>query len=343
MESLAKKFDEEIEKYIEEYGIENEDFIKLEESFADLIIRNYRVPSKNEIKATNKKGRKFSLDKSLLIAMEFLATKYDGEYLNKLTEALNEVFIFGNDDDGSFYNPSTNQIILNLSGDIYDPIVIIHEFMHYVNNNLEVLSDASDYFTEAISYYNEFLVEDFIEEKYPNYKKDLQGKKHTREFTMYIKAIEFKVCAHLIKVKLNGHKINRWFLQEAIEEITGVPEYDFENAFIDMKYTLEGENFSDFGLLFEHLMEYVVADVFSRYLYYLSKNNKDIKFDINEALKNYDVEDLFKFLDVQAYREMDKETYDYLVASEEDFSIPINIKNDEIKRLEYIYKKQKRV
>lgn len=214
--------------------------------------------------------------------------------------------------------------------------------MHYVNSNFDVLSDASEYFTEAISYYNEFLVEDFIEEKYPSHKKELKSRKYTRELAMYIEAIEFKVCAHLLKVKQKGHKINRWFLQEAIEKISYVPESDIEDAFIDIKGTLEEGVYPDFGSLFEHLSQYVAADVFSKYLYALHKNNKDITIDINEILKDYTLDDLFNYLDVEYEKEMPKEIYDYKQKLGEDFPIPIIMKKDEIKRLEYIYKKQKR-
>lgn len=94
MESLAKKFDEEIEKYIEEYEMDNEDSIKLEETFADLIIRNYKKPTEKEIYSSNKKLKDLSIDKSLLIAMEFLLKYYNNDYFNKFTYALNEIFIF---------------------------------------------------------------------------------------------------------------------------------------------------------------------------------------------------------------------------------------------------------
>lgn len=344
MQEVLKKFDEEIEEYINLYEMDNEDYIKLEESLADLIIRNYKKPTEKDFYDSAKKLRSLTLDKSIKLAIEFLQTYYNSSYVEKFEYALNNIFVFDVNEDlnCSFYRSDINKIYLNLLGNIYDPITIIHEFMHYVNNNEEVLSDASDYFTEAISYYNELLFEDFITNRYKSHEKELKLQRYGKESNMYIEAIQFKILSYLLKVKLRGNKLNRYFLWEAIENISYIDESDIEEALNNIQNTLEYGIYHEFTGLFEHTLEYVVADVFCKYLYSIYKKNKNVSIDINEAIKNYSVEDLFNFLEVDTYRDIDEEIYNYKSSEDDDFSIPIVIKEKEQKKLEYIYKKQKR-
>ena len=339
MEDLLEQFDYETEEYIEEFDIKTIDIFSPEEILADIVISNYKELTKRQKYTLIKKLKPVSLKQSIDLVISFLRECYNEEYVKKFMYVLDNKFVIKKNTcmHLSFFNPEDGKIYFNPHGNIYDPLLLLHEFMHYVNDNKEVTTFVSDYFTEAVSFYNEMLFEDFIEKNYPKYQKEVNVYAYYKELTNYIESIEFKILTHLLKRKLEGKKINKYFLYEALEELSDVPyEYLGKAMHVIEEYT-NGENYPDFASLYAHLSEYVVGGVFSKYLYALHKKNSNMGIDINEILEHYDMKDLYDFLDIN----IDLILYEGQVINEDDL-IPFVFDKPTQKKLEYFYKKEQK-
>ena len=227
----------------------------------------------------------------------------------------------------------TNKIHISLNDTIQDAIVIIHEFMHYKNGNvgIENVSDACEYFTEAISFYNEYLFEEFISLYHPNKLNELKIYRYERDEESYLSAIIIKILNQFILLKQNGHTLNRHFLGEVIDSISYLDEATITAAFDAIKLQLEESDYDTFEKLYISTVPYVVASVFGKYLYFEYKKSEHIGANMNEIINNYNVQDLYDFLNVAT-------TEGTRYEAEDEY--PILFDNGETKRLENIYTKR---
>lgn len=338
MEKFLEKIDKEIEEFMEdELIVRTEDF-KMEEDLADLIIRNYKQPSKMEVFFTNKKTKLVNIDTSMDIAVKFLKEYYNEEYLRKFSYAMLNIAVFDNDLDldYSYYNPSEDKIHYNLKGKIDDAIVLVHEFMHSINTKPDVYNDSNMYFCEAISFFNELLMEDFIFKNFKKYTSDVKLRAYFKKHSFYIKAIQFKIYASFLKHKLEGHKIDIEVLKETVKDLLYINEKDFGCAIVEMYEQAKQGQFNTFFDLYMDACQYVVGDIYSRYLYSLAKENKQIGIEVNDLLETTAIDKMFKYLKIDFDSIMDESDID------DEQQVSYIFKSQSIKKLEYIYKKQKR-
>ena len=335
MEDLLEQFDYETEEFIEEFDIRTIDIFSPEEILADIVISNYKELTKRQKYTLIKKLKSVSLKQSINLVISFLRECYNEEYVEKFMYVLDNELVIKKDTcmHLSFLDPEDGKIYFNPYGNIYDPLTLLHEFMHYVNDK----TILSCYFSEAISFYNEMLFEDFIKKNYPKYQKEVDTNAYDRELTGYVETIAFKILTHLLKRKLEGKKINKYFLYEALEEQSEVPYEYLEKAMYVIEEYINGENYPDFASLYFHLSEYLVGGVFSKYLYALHKENSNMGIDINEILEHYDMKDLYDFLDIN----IDLILYEGQVITEDD-PIPFVFDKPTQKKLEYFYKKEQK-
>lgn len=332
--SLLEKLDKEVEQYIDDTKTDNEDYIKLEDDLADLIIKNYQFLTERQMYKSRKYVKSLSLNKSIDLVREFLLTYYGDEYLNDFNEALDGIFEFEyGGDPNSYYNFLNNKIHISMLNTIDDPQTIVHEFMHYKNSHVDLdkMSDACDYFSEAISFYNEYLFEEFISLYHPNKLNELKIYRYERDEESYLSAIIIKILNQFILLKQNGHTLNKHFLGEVIDAISYLDEATITTAFDTIKLQLEESDYDTFEKLYISTVPYVVASVFGKYLYFEYKKSEHIGANMNEIINNYNVQDLYDFLNVAT-------TEGTRYEAEDEY--PILFDKGETKRLENIYTKR---
>ena len=336
MEEIITQINDELEYFIKEAGIKKEETFELGDKLADLIIKNYKAPTPRQMYTSIKKLKHFDLKESIKLATDFIKEYYDKEYLDKFLDAIdnNTIFYRGDEKEASCYIPNEDKIYINLLDNINDPLTIVHEFMHYMNSHSENYSDACNYFSEAISFYNELLFEEFIKNKYKKYLKDLEFNAYDRKTVMYIKAIELKFMTNLLKLKLEGREINEYFIGEALESMSYIDEKYLSAACADFSLTIDEGFFEDIECIFIHLNQYVVAGIFSKYLYFLHKKDDRLCRNLNKIIEKFGVEDLYNFLELRTNQVI----YEDEEIHEDDY-VPIVFDKKSQKKLELIYKR----
>ena len=281
----------------EDYPVFEDDFL-FEERLCNIIIENlYPMNNKNKVLFVPKK--KISIKQMINYGDEFLKI-LNSEYSTSFNQILEEKQMrFEITGEKSYFDSIDNSFQIRMYNNISDVFTIVHEFLHSTNTKEELLNPTTSYYTECFSILGEFLVKDYLSEKYIQYRKDAQKVQKNNFISIYQDNLCFKVILEILKKKINGIEISEYqifdimnilyqyqpdlnlikiILDEIISEILEVDnKYSFEDA-----YTIHARN--------------TVGLILASYMYELK--DKDI-WNLNDHLYQLEVADVISYLNLE--------------------------------------------
>ena len=188
------------------------------------------------------------------------------------------------------YTSGEKKIFLPYQNCICDAFSIVHETFHDTNLEPRNLNLTRGLFTEYISMFGEFLLENFITENYDikckvsnNYSFD----------ACFIKALKVDFQLNLIKCYLDRGSVNKYYFNSII--------CNYDRRYHSYLYGLYFSIIYSNNLNFDYEMRYLFGILLSCYCYdRFLNNNFDIdlfKF-INENINYMEPEDVYSYLDL---------------------------------------------
>ena len=286
-----------IEKYINEVGY----FYTHE--FADIKKASEIILSVREPRFMDKVKTRFGINKSIDLSYQFF-NSFDKEYGDYFQRRLIEgAFVFDhvgkNSDDNAFSSFDSDlgrkKIYIPYRNQITDAFAIVHETFHDANLDVDNLNITRSLFTEYISIFGEFLLENFINSNY-----DIKCKANNNYSFMacYTKALKVDLQLNLFKSYLENGFINNYSFNSIINSYPG--RYHglllrFCHSIIDKK---------DFD--FDYQMRYLFGILLSCYSYdrFLNDDfNIDIFKYIHENVNELYPDEVYEYLDLDVIDE----------------------------------------
>lgn len=284
----------ELEKYIKEYiknaEITSVDDFKFIKTINDIIF--YEGLRKYDLRYTSKK----SLKKNDKFVLEFLEKlnffyrdyykmrKIDGTFIYDISKKSENAY--------SDYDCDNKKriIYIPLKNTIHDAFAIVHELFHDINLDTCENSVTRYAFTEALSLLAELLLEDYLNEKGI---KDYQVNNNRNINSIWYKALEVDFNLQLITNYLDKGYFNEQVFDEILKLYTK-PEIEYLELVInDM---LEKES-----LTIDYEQCYIIGIFIATYMYdRIKSNKKNIQevFELNEMIKEYTIEQVFDYLNL---------------------------------------------
>ena len=330
---IIEKTDEQIHEFVKEnVTMYENDIYRIEESLADIILNNFEPNPKSFKSSSDMKN--ISTRKISKIISKFLKEYYDEDYVDKFIYAIENITSFTDTKYmDSSYNSDSNKIVLNFLNRIVGVGETLHEFFHYTNINPYEITETSSYFSETISFYNELLVYDFICKNYPKYSMDALACRYASDFISYETAIEFKILSYLLKEGVKGNKVTEETWNAAINSLSTIDDKYIVSSIMKLIYNLDsGDELACFGEEYILSATYVVANVISKYLYDLYKDDKKAIMQLNESIKILDIDEVYESLEIEINQDFNpnENSAHHLLSKESE------------KKLELIYKKEQK-
>lgn len=319
--------DRELEKFIYcDEPIYEEDLI-FDRRLCEMLYENkYITHGYYNSKSSAKTKMRVGLDTSKEIALNFFGS-INPIYRKKLMTAMRKGIIEfrkRNSEECSYFEFEDNnsKSVVYIDNSIEDVFEIVHEFMHYLNSNDEVVTIVTKFYTESFSTFVELMVCDYIVENYAKYAKDALKMRRNLFESLYQNNLKLKFMLSLIDQKMQGKEVNSYTVAQTLGE------FDYNK--IPLELVLE--------LFYEFIDEITTEDVenvYSRYLGYtvgmfLGCKMYDIAKDEKHRKEVFDISDnLYKFYADEVLRVLDLECKDGL-----------NLEEDGYKELEKIYIRQ---
>lgn len=279
-----------IGSYFDEIGYSDVDDFNDVKKMAEVIL------SVREPRFLDKIKNRFGINKSIELAYEFF-DDFDIEYGDYFIDRLrSNSFIFKKVNKNSPENPYSyfdrsegrNMIFIPFQNDICDSFALVHETFHDTNLDINNLNITRNIFTEYISMFGEFLLEDFVRDNY-----DIKCKANNNySFNVcFIKALKVDFQINLIKCYLEKGSLNKFYFNSIINE--------YDKKYHGLLYQICYRIINDKNLNFDYEMRYLYGILLSCYSYDKLLNND---FDI----------DIFKYLNANINYLYPEEFYDYL-------------------------------
>lgn len=347
---MLEELNKQLQQIVENIEYYSEDFFGLADSFNEITLNNKfnKTISDKTKKYIEHNSKEIPISKSIKIAREFLIDVFPPNYIEMFDEAINKnYFVFEENDYASmfFNNEGKPTILINYQKNIYDVCLIIHEFLHYTNSNSNVITQASDFVSETISFFSEYVVLDYMKDKHPKYSNEVEYFLNKEYEMFYQRAVWGKVLFSLVKHKMNGKEINEFRLEELYSTI----DAEEDEIFVALETIFEivsGEDIDGFTSLDAflcHVIEYNVASVLSRLLYGMYKKNPKEAIEFNESVIANPYFGIFEALD---YLDLDYEylcygpkTKDEVIELYDECPITVGLKKESIEQVEKVYKK----
>ncbi len=198
-----------------------------------------------------------NIENPLEIALQFYKY-YNNQYYEMVLDAINNGrIIISADTEKSFVNTESNNAFIKFSGNDSDLFILVHEFAHYIDRNLNpsIIPDEYHFLCEVFSFYMEKQLELWLSGK--EYDSLIGTRKNNRMYfeSRMLNAIEYEL-----------------FYEKIYKESGQIMMTDLDNTRIKsiMRYDYD----LNIGLV-NYLLRYPLANILSEYLI----NNKVFKND----------------------------------------------------------------
>lgn len=304
----CKIIDEQLERFIYYDDPIYEEDLMFDHKLCEMLYENkYITHGYYNSKSNAKTKMRVGLETSKEIALNFFGS-IKPIYRKKLMMAMRKGIIeFRKRDleERSYFefDDEKSKTVVYFDSSIEDVFEIVHEFMHYLNSNDEVVTIVTKFYTESFSTFVELMVCDYIVENYPKYEKDAYKMRRSLFESLYQNNLKLKIMLSLIDKKMNGSEVNSYMLAQVLGE------FDYNK--IPLELVLE--------LLYEFIEEVKgedIEDVYSRYLGYtvgmflgckmydIAKDEKHSKqiFELSDNLYRFYADEVLTALDLE-YKE----------------------------------------
>ena len=249
--------------------------------------------------------KKISVFQTFDLAREFIESLPKNYKLlyEKMFEECN--IVISEDNANSYFDTYENIVRIEQTKTISDVFSLVHEFMHYTNDRIDVITETSTYYTEVFSWFIELLLCDYIEINYPMYTKDVLCIKRNNFICTYQASIKSKIFFELIKYKTEGKTINQYIIKEIIKllESFDIKEDNILLALDDVFGEIEDDYYEDTENAFVNNLRYSIAQPLAVYMYHQTKEkNIEEILDLNFQLQYYELDDVLQYLNL---KEMD--------------------------------------
>lgn len=251
--------------------------------------------------------KKIPLKRSIENALEFLGN-LDEEYGKYLDQRLKDgtiEFVSSKEaeknneslESYSTYKNGKRLIHIVYEEDISDTFTIIHEILHDTNMLLpenysietDYLYETRDMFTEMISFLGTTLAKDYFKKNHPNMKEmdidlidDYCG--------LYVKCIQTDFALDLLERFIQNGCVTTFDIYDLLG--------DCSEQYIDIAYDyLKMMQESNDSLIFFN-ERYITGTVITNYILNTEKDPKLAFMELNEMITQYDVENIFNYLDL---------------------------------------------
>lgn len=280
----------------EDYPVFEDDFL-FEERLCNIIIENlYPMNHKNKVLFVPKK--KISKKQVINYGDDFLKI-LNSEYSTSFNQILEEKQMrFEITGEKSYFDSIDNSFQIRMYNNISDVFTIVHEFLHSTNTKEELLNPTTSYYTECFSILGEFLVKDYLSEKYIQYRKDTQKVQKNNFISIYQDNLCLKVILEMLKKKIKGSEINEYQIFDIMNTIyQHQPNIEFIQTIFDevVSEILDDDKYSFEDTYISHVRN-TVGIIFASYMYELK--DKDI-WNLNDHLYQLEVADVISYLNLE--------------------------------------------
>lgn len=200
----------------------------------------------------------------LEIALKFYEN-YNSKYYNMILTGIDEgKIIIDKARNTNFVDTASNIAFISLTGNDSDLFLLVHEFAHFIDRNLEppIIPDEYNFLCEVFSFYIEKKLEHWLDKN--SFSELVQSRRNNRIYyeTKMLKAIEYEMFYE--KIYNEAKKLNKEDLD--INKVKLIERYNYD---------------SDTGLV-NYLLRYPLANVLSEYLI----DNNIVQEDICKACLN---------------------------------------------------------
>jgi len=311
-----KIIDEELEKFIYcENPIYEEDLI-FDHRLCDMLYENKYVTNgyfsgKSAVKTKTRLG----LETTKEIALNFFES-IKPSYREKLEQAIESGTIEFRKREArecSYFefDDNKNKTIVYLNNDVEDVYSLVHEFMHCLNSNEEVVTVVTKFYTESFSTFIELMLCDYITENYPKYEKDSLKMRRNLFESLYQNNIKLKFILNFVDMKMSGKEVNSFMVAKTLGE------FDYSKVplelVIDLFYEFIDEIKIDIEDAYSKYLGYTVGMFLGCKMYDIAKNKKRQKeiFDISDNLYMFYANEVLAVLDLECRENLDLEEDGY--------------------------------
>lgn len=143
-----------------------------------------------------------NIENPLEVAIRFYKY-YNSQYYDIILDAINNgKIIISEDNEKSFVNTESNQCLIKLFGNDSDLFILVHEFAHYIDRNLNptIIPNKYHFLCEVFSFYMEKQLEIYLADK--EYDNLIETRRNNRAYfeSRMLNAIEYQLfCEGLYK------------------------------------------------------------------------------------------------------------------------------------------------
>lgn len=253
--------------------------VKIESTFHKFLKENLIYQLINYLKKDYiKKKYPKDIENPLEIALQFYKY-YNNQYYEMILDATNNCkIIINNDNEKSFVNTESNKAFIKPLGNDSDLFILVHEFAHYIDRNLNptIIPNEYDFLCEVFSGYMEKQLELWLNDK--KYDNLIETRRNNRLYfeSMMLNAVEYEL-----------------FCESLYKESGQIKISDLDNARIKSIMCYDYD--LNVGLV-NYLLRYPLANILSDYLInnQTFKNDKDIceiclNTNLYEILEDYKI------------------------------------------------------